>query len=142
MVAEHLLELRQPVAGDLLEPGRVALVQVGAELLRHRLVRRLADQDVPEAEAVDAGERRPVRGDQLLADERAEALLDLAAQLVVGERLDRARVEDRSLDRRPLDRPPLAAAQLVEPRGEQHLDRRGHGQLVEAGGRAVSVPPR
>ena len=97
---------------------------------------------MPEAEAVDAGERGPVGADQLLTDERIEAILDLAAELVVGESLDRARVEDRSLDRCPLDSPVRSPTlQLIEPRGEQHLDRRGHWKLVETDGGDLFRPP-
>src|SRR5581483_9420299 len=119
VVAEQLLDLAGAlVCDDVLEPGGEALVQVGAHLLRQRVVRRLADEDVAEAEGVLAGEGGPVRTDELLAHERGEAAVDLAAELLVGERLDGAAMEDGAFDRRALDRPPLAGAQLVEARGE------------------------
>jgi hypothetical protein len=63
VIAEHLFELRKAVARHLLEPRRIAFVEVGANLLRQGLVGRFADEHVAEAEAVDAGERRPVRHD-------------------------------------------------------------------------------
>ena len=115
VVAEHLLDLGRPVSRNLLEPGGVPLVQLCAELLRHGVVCRLADQHVAEAKAVDAGERRPPRTDQLLPDECIEACSDPATLGVVAESLDGARVEDGALDRRPFDGLPLVGAQLVEP---------------------------
>ena len=133
VIAEHLFEFWKAVARHLLEPCRVAFVEVGAKLLRHGLVGRLADENVAEAEAGDAGERRQVRHDQLLADECIEALPHLLARVAVRKRLDGARVEDVSLDCGALDCAPFADAQLVESRCEQHLDRRGDGELLEAG---------
>ncbi len=68
--------LLQVVAGDLVEaaplafqPADEALVQLRPKLLRHRPVGRVADEQVAEAIAVRAGEGRPRRPDQILADE-------------------------------------------------------------------------
>ena len=68
-MAEDLLVLAQPLARLYLEPARVALVQLRSEPLRHRVIGRVADQDVAEAERVVAGELGLVGADQVLADE-------------------------------------------------------------------------
>src|SRR5439155_20774635 len=62
VVADALLVL----AGALLEPLRVALVQLAADLLRERVVRGVPDQWVPEAEALLVGEHSAMRTDELL----------------------------------------------------------------------------
>ena len=73
-VARRLLEV---VADELVlllalvEPAREPLVQVAPELLRQRVVGGVADQQMAEAELVVAG-----RADELLADERAERVVD------------------------------------------------------------------
>src|SRR4029077_9133743 len=61
-----------------LEPRRELLVLLGARALRHRAVRRVADQRVAEAEAVLAGEGGPLRPHELLAHEREKRRGDLA----------------------------------------------------------------
>ena len=83
----------------LLQPRREALVELGARRLRQRVVGGVADQQMAEAEAVLARELRPVRSDQLLADERRQAGASPASP--PGERLDGAPVEDLALDRHP-----------------------------------------
>ena len=52
------------------EPVGIALVEHCPLPLRDRLVRRVADQDVAEAEAVVARQGRPVGADQLLTHQR------------------------------------------------------------------------
>jgi hypothetical protein len=70
--ADDLLQLGPPLrVADLHDPGE-PLVQVRAHLLRHAVVRRVADECVAETEAVVAAGRRGVRADQLLADERQQ----------------------------------------------------------------------
>ena len=66
VVADDLVLLRE---ADLVEPVRKSLVQLGAELLRHRFIRRVANQQVPEPERVLAGQVGPVGPDQLLPNE-------------------------------------------------------------------------
>ena len=61
VVAEELLVLAGPLADGLLEPGGVALVELGARLLRQRLVGRVADEGVAEAERLLSRERRAAR---------------------------------------------------------------------------------
>ena len=53
----------------LLEPAREPLVQVGARRLRQRVVRGVADEQVPEPKRVVLGQRRGRRPDELLAHE-------------------------------------------------------------------------
>ena len=132
MEAEQLLDLAGAfTAHHVFQPDRKALVEVGSKLFGQRIVGGIPNQDVAEAEGILSGERRPVRKDELLAHERLEALVDSTMQLLVGKRLNGSPVEDRALDRAALDREPLALAQLVEPRREQHLDRVGNGDPLE-----------
>ncbi len=56
VVAEDLVELEGHVAAALLEPRGQPLVQAGAQLLRHRGVRRVTDQQVPEPVRVQSGD--------------------------------------------------------------------------------------
>ena len=112
----------------LLEPGGEALVQLGAGRLGEGVVGGVADQQVAEAEAVLAGELRPVGADQLAPDERGQAWRHL--RLLGGECLDGAAVEDLALDRAALEHPPLGRVELVEPRRQQRLQRRRHLDLV------------
>ena len=79
LVAGGLLEV---VADELvpLDEGRLALepvgeaaVQIRAHGLRQSVVGGVADEQVAEAEAVLAGELRPVGADQLVPDERGES---------------------------------------------------------------------
>ena len=74
VVAEDLLELLADALA--VEPVGETLVQLGSQPLRHRLVRRVADEDVTEAEAVVAGETRAVGADELLAHEREQVRAD------------------------------------------------------------------
>ena len=120
VVAEDLVQLDE-LGPVLLQPGCEALVEVGAGRLRQRVVGGVADQQVAEAEAVLAGELRPVRPDQLLADERGQARRHLG--LVGCERLDGAAVEDLALDRAALEHAPLGRLELIEARREQRLQR-------------------
>ena len=72
VVAEDFLQLAQPVGGDALEPGGESLVELGTQFLRHRLVRRVADEDVREAVAVVAGKLRAVGPHEFLPHEREQ----------------------------------------------------------------------
>ena len=68
MVAEHFVELDE-LAPVLLEPVCEPHVQVGACFLRQRVVRRVADQQMPEPKRMVSRERRGRGVDQLFADE-------------------------------------------------------------------------
>ena len=127
VVAEDLVQLDE-LGPVLLQPGGEALVEVGAGRLGQRLVGGVADQQVAEAEAVLARELRPVRPDQLLADERGQARGDLG--LLGRECLHGAAVEDLALDRAALEHAPLARLELVEPGREQRLQRRRDDDLA------------
>ena len=124
MVADELLVL----AGSLLEPVRVALVQLAADLLWEGIVGGVSDQRMAEAEPFLLGEHRPVRADKLLPDKPSQASGDAGPLAGRGERLDRPEVEDVALDRRPLEHPPLGVVQLVEAGRKQHLDRARHAE--------------
>ena len=50
--------------------------------------------------------------------------------LVRRERFDAAAMEHLALDRAPFEHAPLARLELVEPRREECLDRRGHDHLA------------
>jgi hypothetical protein len=52
-------------------------VQLGAGSLRQRLVGRIADENVAEAESVFALEFRPLVSHELLSDERLQACAEL-----------------------------------------------------------------
>ena len=117
----------------LLEPVGEALVQLGAGRLRERVVGGVADQQVTEAERVLAGQLRLVGPDQLLAHERGEPRRDL--------RLARGRAPATAPRWKTCPRPsrarapPLVRVELVEPRGEQRLDRRRNGDARPADSR-------
>ena len=66
VITDDLVLLRE---ADLVEPVRKSLVQLGAKLLRHRFIRRVANQQVPEPERVLTGQVGPVGPDQLLPNE-------------------------------------------------------------------------
>ena len=127
VVAEDLVQLDE-LGPVLLQPGCEALVEVRAGRLRERLVGRVADQQVAEAEAVLARELRPVRPDQLLAHERGQARRHLG--LLGRERLHGTPVEDLALDRAPLEDASLGRLELIEPRGEQRLQRGRNDHLA------------
>ena len=102
-------------------------------LLRHAVVGDVADESVPEAEAVLARRRRGVRPDQLLADERKEVAADIAAELGRAEVGDDAERELLADDRGAFEDRPLIVLQPVQPLGQQRLDRRRDDHLAAAG---------
>ena len=120
VVAEDLVQL-DDLGAVLLHPGGEALVEVGASRLRQRVVGRIADQEVPEAEGILASELRPVRADQRLAYERGQPRRHLG--LVGCERLHGAAVEDLAFDRAPLEHASLAVVELLQARAEQRSQR-------------------
>ena len=129
VIAEDLVVLADAIAGALLEPVGVALVQRRAELLGRGAVGGVADEDVLEAVrdhlAGEAGGREP---DHVLAGElgRASAL----RRVLAGELVDGALVEELALDRAALERVPLPGLEPVEPGAEER---------IEAGGKLVDV---
>ena len=115
VVAEDFVQLDQ-LATVLLEPVRELLVQIGPGRFGKRVVRRVADEEMAEAEGVVPRDLRAIRADERLADERGEARRHLS---ISGERLDGAAVEDLPFDRASLQDRALGRLQLVEARGEQ-----------------------
>ena len=73
MVAEDLLVFGDPVGGGAREPLGEPLVQVGALLLRHRLVGGVTDQQVAEPERIFPRELGTIGPDQLLPRQREQA---------------------------------------------------------------------
>jgi hypothetical protein len=57
VVAQDLLVLRKTIPGGALQPRGETLVQVGTNPLRHRLVGRVAHEEMAEPECVLTGER-------------------------------------------------------------------------------------
>ena len=139
MVADDLLELAQTVPGRPLEPGSVALVQVGPGVLRQRPVGGVANQRVAEAVGFLAGEVRHLRADQVAADEPQQSGFDRHVERRAGELGDRPAVKHLALDRRAPEDRPLVARKALEPRGEQGMDRRGDRHLGEV--RRGDPPP-
>src|SRR5215471_21832703 len=99
-------------------------MEVGSSGLRQRLVRSIADQQMPEAIGVVTGELSSVGADELLAHESDKALVYRAVAIV--ERCNRPAVEGSSLHGTALEHRALRRVQLVEPCGQQCLDRRRH----------------
>lgn len=73
---------------------------------------------MPEAEAVVAGKLTAVGSDELPAHECGEPRCDV---FLVGERLNRAAVEDLAFDRTALEYRALGPLELVEPSCKQRL---------------------
>ena len=129
MVPEKLLVLMNVVGGLLLEPVRVALVELCAELLRRGLVRRVADEYVGEAEAVVAGEVGAIGTNELLAHEREQARADLGP-LGAGQKLcDCTSVKASAFDRGPLDHRAVGRLEPVDSGREERPERRRHERL-------------
>ena len=120
MVAEDLVQLDE-LGPVLLQPGGEALVELRPHRLRQRIVGRVTDQQVAEAEGVLALELCLVRPDELLADERGQPRSHLG--LIGCERLDGTPMEDLPLDRAALEHAPLGRLELVQPRRQQRLQR-------------------
>src|SRR5437870_13007003 len=108
-----------------IEPGREPLVELGPGLLRNRRVDDVANQLVPEGEALLGG---GVRTDELPPDQLDELGVDVERSVRGNELADRARVEDGAFDRRELQHETLVVGQAVDPRGDQRPERRRDGQ--------------
>ena len=130
VVADELVELERRFVRRALEPLRVALVELGSQLLRHRRVRSLADEEVTEPIGVLPGDERVLWAHQVLADERGELLVQRSARRARRQILDGADVEHLALDRRALEHDPELRVERVDPRLEERGDRRGNGEVV------------
>src|SRR5215218_230789 len=86
VVADDLVQLTLPPRRARTNPPREALVQLRAQLLRERPVRRVADEDVREAEDVLAHENSALLGeDEAPPHERLEMPSDVGARVGVRE---------------------------------------------------------
>src|SRR4051794_30947747 len=111
VVSGDLFVLGHALAGLLLEPAGVALVQHGAARLRDGGVRGVADQQVAEPVPALAGEQRAVGADDVLADERLEDR-DRPAVAAPGSQV--AAVECLPFDRGPLEHGALVVGEPVQ----------------------------
>jgi hypothetical protein len=96
-------------------------VDVGPRFLGEPEVGRVADQDVPEAEAVVPREERAIRFDEVLARQREERRADVLTR----ERADRAAAELTPDHGRAFEDAALLRLERIEPRDEEGVDRRG-----------------
>jgi hypothetical protein len=126
VVAYDLVELDE-LAADLVEPAGESLVEIGPRLLGERVVRRVADEDVPEPKRVVAGKQRLFRSHELLAHEAEQTGRDL--RILRRERLNGRAVEDLPLDGAAFKGSTLRSRKLIEARREQRLDARRHRHL-------------
>ena len=81
VIAEDLLLLLDPVSCHTFEPSCEAFVLLRPELLRHRPVRRVADQQMTEAECVIAWDRRTDGPHKLLSHQRQQVRRDLGPKI-------------------------------------------------------------
>ena len=119
VVSDDLVQLDQ-VSAVLRQPGGEALVQLGSHHLWEGVVGSIPDQQVAKAKRVVSGELCRVRADELLPNERDQAVGEL--RLLGSERLHRAAVEDPALDRTALEHGPLGNVELVEPGRHERLN--------------------
>jgi len=129
VVAEVLGVLRGVSGGLLLEALRITLVQLGAQLLRHRVVGGVADEDVVEAKAVVARKEGVVGAHELLAHQPHKVSSYPTTTGWRKQLRDRAWVEQTSLDRGTHEHGALVACEPVDARGEQGLDRGRDGHI-------------
>ena len=129
VVPDDLVQFDE-VGTVLVEPVREALVQVGSFGLRQRLVGGVADQEMPEAEAVLARELRTVGAHQLAADQRGEVPRDVRFLGCQGGH--RPEVEDLSFDGAAFEHTPLGRVELVEPCREERVEVRRHFDVAVA----------
>ena len=122
-------ELGVPRPRALVEPRRVALVQLGAGRLRKQLVDDVADEDVDEAVARLAGQLARARADELPPREALERGVEPSAGRRGQQLGDRAAVEAAALDGGAVDDGALRRRQRVDARGEQRVDRRRASRL-------------
>src|SRR5439155_24474264 len=118
---EDLLVFPHAFRDPRLEPPSEALVQFRAQLLWHRVIRRIANQDVPEPETVVAREQGAAGANEFLADEGHQVATDAAARRLRQELGERAAVEHAPLDRRTFDHRSFLPLEPIDPRTEQRL---------------------
>ena len=131
VVPENLLVLDRALAVHVVGPFHEALVERRARSLEDPLVRRVANQDVVEAERLFLGRSRPVRVDELLVGQRMELGADRGLHALRGQVLDGVPDEDVADHGGGLDDRPLLGLEVVEPRRKQCLDRGRHRHAVD-----------
>jgi hypothetical protein len=120
VVAENLVELDE-LGTVAAKPGGKELMELCTCCLGQRVVRGVADQQVPEPVTVLADELRLLGTEEVLPDEGDERVVE--AWLASTESRDSAAVEDLSLDGAPLEYVSLRRVELVEAGRQQRLDR-------------------
>ncbi len=136
VVSDNLvhLDLGIPRPVGLLEPVGEPFVQVGAPSLEDPLVRRVTDEDVLEPIVRPVGIGRQLLAHEALADDRGEVLRHLVTVGRAREVPDGDGGKRLADDRRRLHDGPLVGLEQVEPRREQGVDARRHGQRVDLSG--------
>ena len=129
VIADDLVRLHEIVRR---EPVGEALVQLGSNRLRKRLVGGVTDEQVAKAEALVFREGRRGRPDELLAYERREMGLDRRSHWVGGEHGYGSAMEHLALDRTALHHHPDVAVERVDARLQEGVDRRRNGDLAVA----------
>jgi hypothetical protein len=132
VVPDDLVQLDEAGA-VLLEPEGEALVQLRPGRLRQRLVRGIADEQVAEAIGLLVREHRLLRAHEILPHELDEPAVHLG--LLRREGSDGTAVENEPFDRAALQHAALSGLELIEPRCEEGLDGRRHGDLAALPGR-------
>ena len=123
MEAEDFVEAATRVG----KPIGEAFVQLASQLLGHRLVGGVANEQMPKAKRVVVGERRrSMWSDELFAHERRQRG-DVRTEC--GERGDPELLADHG---RTLGRNALSRRKLLEPRGEERLDGRRDADVAVA----------
>jgi hypothetical protein len=118
VVADHLVGLGREADWILLQPIRVPLVQAGAVLSRHGLIRRRPDEHVTELEAARSG-----AGNELLALEGLDVSLHERNRVLGKQRSQGLAITLLADDRRASQQVPLTWPDPVEPICEQALQR-------------------
>src|SRR5262249_17226678 len=115
VIAEDLVVLADAVSGKPLQPVCETFMERGAQLLRGRVVRGLAHEDVLEAVGGPTGGEGPGReADQVLPGQRGELSRDGRTGLLVAELDHGAAVEELALDGASLERISRTPVQPVE----------------------------
>ncbi len=121
VLADQARQLGLRIIGDLFEPRPDRGVRAGPMGLRHRPVRRVAQEGVLESQLDLAGQaRRRAREDQAAIGEAADCLVDVGHAQGLS---NRALPEDASHDRRLVEDTTLRERQCLDPGHEHPLDR-------------------
>jgi hypothetical protein len=122
VVSDDLVLLQE--SWNRFDPVGEALMQLGPDLLRQRLVCGVADQQVPEPVGVVSSDLCVVGTDELLPDQRDQLVGYAVARCRRSQSRDGASVKDLAFDGSSLDHGALGVVQQVEPRLQESTDRR------------------